>query len=364
MANKKLIVFCDGTWNKPDQKDERGNPRATNVEKLFRAVCQEDFSGHPQIVHYVRGVGTRGGERLRGGAFGFGISTNIKDGYQFICSNYDPGDEIFLFGFSRGAYTARSLAGLIHNMGILKREHFDQLDTAYDKYRDKSEEWHPNPERGTKAKEFRDNFTYGREKIRFIGVWDTVGALGSPYGLIMGWLTDKLFKTRFHDAKLSRSVESGYHALAIHERRWPFRPTLWELDPAHDPEKFGEQWFDGVHSDVGGGSAKSGLADIALEWMKEMAKNHGMKTDLSLLKGVQQAPADPLPQDSQAWYYRWPTLLMVKWPALVFVDWPGTVFGKWPGLVYGALNKLGIIAEPDIAEKIARIRSNGDYIRR
>lgn len=365
---KKLIVFCDGTWNTPDEKDPQGKFCPTNVSKLFRATCSEDASGTPQIVHYTQGVGTRWDEHVGGGAFGWGISDNIKDGYRFICSNYKPGDEIFLFGFSRGAYTARSLAGLIYNVGILKREHFDQLNKAYEGYRDRSEAWHPNPARGYEAKKFRDAYTHGGEKIHFLGVWDTVGALGAPYGLVLGWLIDKFFKCRFHDVKLSPIIESGYHALSRDEKRWPYRPTLWKLSASHDQTKFEEEWFPGVHSDVGGGYADSGLADIALQWMTEKAAHHGMKADLASLDNppvslAVRPLADRPMHDAQKPYYRWATLLLVKWPARLFVDWPGKVFTRWPETLYGALNRYKILAEADIAQKIANIQPNGDYNR-
>ena len=119
--NKILIVFFDGTWNTPDEKDENKQSCPTNVSKLFRATCPTNKNGTPQIIHYVQGVGSHSNDKIRGGAFGWGISKNIIDGYEFICSNYVPGDKVFLFGFSRGAYTARSLAGLIYNMGHIKK---------------------------------------------------------------------------------------------------------------------------------------------------------------------------------------------------------------------------------------------------
>lgn len=360
---KKLIVFCDGTWNKPDETDPSGKPCPTNVSKLFRATCATDLSGNPQVVHYVQGVGTHPDDKIRGGAFGKGISKNIIDGYQFICSNYTPGDEIFLFGFSRGAYTARSLAGLIYNMGILKREHFNQMTKAYSGYQDRSDDWHPSRTKNNQAKKFRDDYSYGKEEIRFLGVWDTVGALGAPYGLILGFLFNLLFKCRFHDTELTPIIKSGYHALAKDEKRWPFRPSLWNLSSAHNPANFEQKWFDGVHSDVGGGYANSGLADFALVWMAQMAAKHGMKIDLTTLNPPVVPTRHP-PHDSQAGYYRWATRLIVKWPAMIFVDWPGKIFKRWPTCFYDALNRYKIIAEPDIGQKIARIDPrNGSYHR-
>lgn len=369
MPNKKLIVFCDGTWNTPEKSSNPGGAYPTNVSKLFRATCPQDVNGVEQIVHYTQGVGTHWYDKWLGGGFGLGISDNIKNGYKFICSNYTPGDEIFLFGFSRGAYTARSLAGLIYNLGIIEREHFDQLDNAYEKYRDKSDEWHPD---GSEAVKFRNQFTYeathGREKIRFLGVWDTVGALGAPYGLILGWLIDKIFKCRFHDTKLSPIIESAFHALAEDEKRWPFRPTLWDWLPTHTLDNFEQRWFTGVHADVGGGYQNSDLADLALEWMAEKAGNHGMATNLSCLTPQPVPLADlylakRLKHNSQKFYYRLATLLFVKWPAKLFIDWPGMVFKKWPDLFYKKMNDIGLFAETDIKELISKIKPNGDFER-
>lgn len=370
---KKLIVFCDGTWNTPDEKDGNGNPCPTNVSKLFRATCAKDDSGNPQVVHYVQGVGTHRDDKLWGGAFGMGISQNILDGYQFICSNFAPEDEIFLFGFSRGAYTARSLAGLIYNMGILEREHFDRIKEAYEGYVNRHEEWHPTrtvsdeSRKGKKAQEFREKYTWGgrgvKENIHFLGVWDTVGALGVPYGLLAGFIASQIFKCRFHDTELTPIIDNAYHAVSKAEKRWPFRPTLFALPQGYDERHYDEQWFEGVHSDVGGGYPDASLSDIALRWMIEKATRHGMKVmpvqDQEEYQGPNRAP-----HDSQKDYYRWTTLLMVKWPALILVDWPGKIFKKWPEQFYQALNRHKIIAEPDIQSKINKIDcKTGDYHR-
>lgn len=346
---KKLAVFCDGTWNEPDK-----NP--TNVAKLFKATCPEN-NGVPQIAYYIQGVGTHWYDRAIGGAFGFGISDNIKDGYKFLCSNYEIGDDIYLFGFSRGAYTARSLAGLIHNMGILKREYFDKINEAYNRYKDKSIEWHPNPNKGLKAKSFRDQYTHGGETVTFLGVWDTVGALGAPYGLSLGYLSDKIFGCRFHDIKLSNTIQSASHAVSLDERRWPFRPTLWELQPTHNPNDFIVEWFPGVHSDVGGGYKQTGLSDLTLKWMMQHADSKGLKS---------LAPKSSSPfvkHDSQRRYYQLATLLLVKWPVMSLVNIPGKLFNGWPVWIYKKLNELNLIAENDIALKIANIQPNGDYKR-
>src|ERR1700730_15990198 len=202
--SKKLIIFCDGTWNEPTK-------HGTNVLRMLQATESKDAKGDPQLVHYIAGVGTRKGERFRGGTFGLGLSNNITDAYSFIVSNYEKGDEIFLFGFSRGAFTARSIAGLIHNLGVLERHNLPLIAEAYKHYKDKTDDWSPKGKEADKYR--RENCYPWPTKIKFLGVWDTVGALGAPYGEILGYVVDKLFKCSFHDVKLSKSVDSAYHAL-------------------------------------------------------------------------------------------------------------------------------------------------------
>ena len=268
---KKLIIFCDGTWNEPTK-------RGTNVLRMLQATEFKDAKGDPQLVHYIAGVGTRKDEKFRGGTFGLGISNNITDAYSFIVSNYEEGDEIFLFGFSRGAFTARSIAGLIHNLGVLHRCNLPLVAEAYKHYKDKTPDWSPKGKEADKYR--RENCHSWPTKIKLLGVWDTVGALGAPYGEILGYLVDKVFKCSFHDLELSESVDSAYHAMAADERRWPFRPTPIELTAYHEERnranraEFGfslyeQKWFPGVHSNVGGGYDRLGLSDCALEWMAE-----------------------------------------------------------------------------------------------
>jgi uncharacterized protein (DUF2235 family) len=321
-APKNIAVFCDGTWNKPDQASaDGGKPSPTNVAKLFESIYPCDGAGNPQLVHYILGVGTRTWERVRGGGFGYGISNNIKEGYKFICSNYEPGDRIFLFGFSRGAFTARSIAGFIHNMGILRRSNFYMIDEAYDHYRDHSPEWKPG---SPQSVEFQKTYCCEDKRIHFIGVWDTVGALGAPYGVVAGWIVNKLFKCRFHDTKLSSTIQAAAHAVAIDEKRWPFRPTLWQLSSSHNPANFEERWFPGVHSDVGGGYPETGVADIALDWMAAKASGFGLCLDLNRVSNPPVVP-DPAGarHNSQTWYYRIVTMIYVKIPSLLWIPLPG-----------------------------------------
>jgi hypothetical protein len=195
-------------------------------------------------------------------------------------------------------------------------------------------------------------------KIEFLGVWDTVGALGAPYGLFLGYLSDKIFGCRFHDIKLSNTIQSASHAISLDEHRWPFRPSRWKLQPTHTKSNFLEQWFPGVHSDVGGGYKETGLSDVALNWMAQQANAKGLK---SL---VPSSSSPSITHDSQTWYYQLPTLLAVKWPAMLLVDIPSKMFKGWSVWIYKKLNDLHIIAENDIALKITKIQSNGDYKRK
>ncbi len=329
---KKIIVFCDGTWNKEDQKTQDGVPCPTNVLRMLEATKSAGDDGELQIVHYIEGVGTRWWDRVWGGGFGLGISANIKDAYRFIVSNYDPGDGLFLIGFSRGAFTARSIAGFINNLGILRRDKLHLVNEAYDHYRDRSEDWRP---RGGKSVDFRTQNSHPDPEIAFLGVWDTVGALGAPFGLVSGFVTDLLFKTKFHDVTLSPIVKSAYHALAIDERRWPFRPTLWTLHPTHEARiaqlraenrkaPYEQRWFPGAHSDVGGGYETTGLSDCALAWMIEKAQAHGLHVVAA--DGWPLAP-DPLApiHDSQRPYYRFLTKLFIYRPRDLVKRLPRTI---------------------------------------
>lgn len=321
MPPKNIIVCCDGTWNRPDQGSKDGKPCPTNVAKLFEAITPFDANGTPQVVHYIPGVGTNFRDRIKGGGFGYGISDNIKSGYKAICSNYEDGDRIFLFGFSRGAYSARSIGGLIDNMGIIRRVNFYLIDEAYRRYRDKSPEWQPGKD---KALAFQNKFSWPRKDIHFLGVWDTVGALGAPYGVILGWLFDKIFHCGFHNTQLNDSTLSAAHALAIDEHRWPFRPTLWTLGKTQPSEMFEERWFPGVHSDVGGGYPGAGLSDIVLDWMAGKACARGLCLDLRRVpdRGVAPNPKQD-PHHSQALSLRIATLLFVKIPAALGIPLPG-----------------------------------------
>lgn len=277
---KRIIVCCDGTWNKPGIKD-RGLPVETNVEKIYKAIECENPSIR-QVKYYGQGVGTSFAitDRILGGSTGLGIDRNIKDAYKFIMWSYEPGDEIYLFGFSRGAYTVRSLAGLIRNCGIMQPGYLHLVNEAYSLYRDRTDLTHPDSDL---MKAFKKSYAIEDETmIKFLGVWDTVGALGIPVRWFDWWNR----RYQFHDVKLGRQIKYAYHALALDERRKVFSPALWEMSSDVNPQTCEQVWFPGVHSNVGGGYADSGLSDIALKWMIDKARNTGLEFDENYIRNL------------------------------------------------------------------------------
>jgi uncharacterized protein (DUF2235 family) len=266
---KRLIVCFDGTWKSADSQLAE-----TNVARIARAV-RATSGGTQQITLYLRGVGSTGLalQKLLSGMIGEGVEDNIRSGYMFLAQNYVPGDEIFLFGFSRGAFTARSLAGFIAACGLLKRQTLGDLSNAWDYYR-KAESRSPA--------DFcrQHNSDCHRDlAIAFLGVWDTVGALGIP-GTVLNELTAHDYQ--FHDTKPSPIVRIGRHALAVDEHRDEFEPTLWTgAQPAGCDIQ--QVWFAGAHSDVGGGYQDHRLADIPLRWMAEEAETAGLQLDWDML---------------------------------------------------------------------------------
>lgn len=295
---KRLVICCDGTWNNPE------DPNPTNVVRTARSVLPEGIDGFagnkiPQIVFYDWGVGTGNlGDRLKGGAFGNGLNKNIQDAYRFIVHNYEKDDDLFLFGFSRGAYTARSLAGMIRNCGILTRRKAHLIPRAFTMYRSVA---HPDCNSAVK---FRDDNSHHRESrgerpaIEFMGVWDTVGALGIPIRF-MKVLTDR--KHEFHDTRLSGIIKNAYHAVAIDERRGDFEPVLWTDEP-ESYQKVVQTWFPGVHTDVGGGYDEPGLGNGALQWMLKHAEGSGLAVDRAYLSTFRADPLGKLHRSRKGMY--------------------------------------------------------------
>jgi uncharacterized protein (DUF2235 family) len=282
-VGRQIVVCCDGTWNVPDEA-RAGVAAPTNVAKL--ALCVAVGADSDQLVYYEPGVGTSPDDRVVGGAFGYGLSQNIRNPYRFLAEQYQPGDDLFLFGFSRGAYTARSLAGLIRNCGLLRPEHADQVDPAFALYRDRTSSTHPS---AMASVIFRRMYAWDSSDIHFIGVWDTVGALGIPTDLpgwedvshvYKGW--ERLWG--FHDTQLSSHVHHARHALAVDEQREPFRPCLWTQDPQPGDQTLEQVWFSGVHSEIGGGSRTTGLSDISLLWLVGQAQECGLRVDPGTLR--------------------------------------------------------------------------------
>ena len=288
---RNLVVCCDGTWNTPDQ-EKNEIPAPTNVYRFHNAVDDTTTGGRPQLRYYHPGVGTDGNwwHRLRGGAFGHGLNQNIMSAYRWLAAEYRAGDRIFLIGFSRGAYTARSLGGWICSCGLLDLRRlkdpaqWERIETCFERgYRKKKKDWRKD---GWKlhAGDAKD----GQVGIWFVGVWDTVGALGIPDDLAVLNVLDDRGDFVFHDTKLSDKVVHARHALAIDEERGSFSPTVWKSVASR--KNVEQVWFAGSHGDVGGGYAEAGLSDIALKWMIDAAETAG----LAFRKGMrEQVHPDP-----------------------------------------------------------------------
>lgn len=297
---KRLVICADGTWNRPEEDLQKDVP--TNVLKMARAIRPLAADGLPQHVFYDWGIGSYHNAVI-GGVTGQGIHKNIMDAYRYIVQNFTPGTDIYLFGFSRGAYTVRSLCGLINNCGILKRPDARLIQQAFEHYKKTGDPWKPS---GAKSVEFRNAHSHASREIRFVGAWDTVGALGLPFSL-MG-LFDR--KDEFYDTKLGSNVRIARHALAIDERREDFEPTLWQPRDGLDLEQV---WFAGSHSDIGGGypADDQGLlaSDSALEWMVEQARNAGLDIEEHLPAGVNPSASARL-HNSRRHIFRFSTPLI------------------------------------------------------
>lgn len=251
---KRLALFLDGTWNKPEDN--------TNVWRLYTMVDSIDGAGNQQVAYYDSGVGTKWYDKLRGGALGTGLTGKVKLAYEWLVRNYDEGDEIFIFGFSRGAYTARSVAGIVSRCGLLLPGATTSVAEVFDRYR--------SEQRG-RAPETQ------KVDINFIGVFDTVGALGIP------GLSRKRY--RFLNPHPSTTYKAMYHALAVDENRKPYRATSWtrwapagkEPDALKSDQALEQRWFVGVHSNVGGGYRGDELASVPIAWLQQNAVSRGLK---------------------------------------------------------------------------------------
>jgi uncharacterized protein (DUF2235 family) len=265
---RRIVICFDGTWNRP--ADDNLPPDAqveTNVRRFYESVSDNSPDGSAQIKWYDEGVGTDWFDKFAGGAFGAGLDLKILDGYKFLAREYADGDEVYVLGFSRGAYTARSFVGMIRNCGLVENKHLDlRVGMAYGLYRTRDDGVDSKT-----AKRFRSMFS--REiKIKFAGVWDTVGALGVPLSVLQD-VNMKFYE--FHDTGLSSIVENAYQAMAVDENRKGYDVCLW--NPKEKTEQTMEQrWFAGAHCDVGGGYPDRRLSDISLRWMQDKAAALGL----------------------------------------------------------------------------------------
>ena len=322
---KRLVCCLDGTWNNDD-----AGAVPTNVVKLHRAVLPEDAAGVSQVSHYVKGIASANDIRAQflKGAVGYEVGDRIRDGYRFFVDTYQPGDEIFLFGFSRGAFEARSLAGFITLFGIAKKDAGFSVDEAWALYRQS-----PSRRSAAALEKLRAAAHYP-VRIKCVGVWDTVGNIGNPFfssGLLGRW-------TKFHDTRLHPSIEVGLHALSIDEVRGPFRPSLWTRprDAPPTPGQHVEQvWFAGSHANVGGGFPETELSDIALLWMAERANaTAGLALDIDALLRAAKPNALGLQHASATgslfkWSGRLPFIRLINQRAQAIPRLRRTLIGSW-----------------------------------
>jgi uncharacterized protein (DUF2235 family) len=263
---KRLVLCLDGTWNTADS-DEITN--IVRIRDLIASKVTTPTGVEEQRVYYHTGVGTglSTRDRVIGGLTGSGLGRNVRSAYKYLSQHYAEGMEIYFFGFSRGAFTARSLAGYIGASGLLKADHCspENEGRAWQYYRT------PPDDRFPQEYEALKKLSHDNVRIRLLGIFDTIGALGVPLGLFGRWNRRRF---QFHDVTLGSNVDYALHALAIDEKRGPFLPSLWQL-PNHQDFRHVEQvWFPGVHSNIGGSYADRGLSDRALFWMISRIEKH------------------------------------------------------------------------------------------
>jgi uncharacterized protein (DUF2235 family) len=302
--SKRLALFFDGTWNEP--------PDHTNVRRLRLMMAEHGDDGLPQRAFYDRGIGTRWYDSISGGLIGSGLSENVRDGYRWLTENYDLHDEIYICGFSRGAFAARSLAGLIATCGLLAPDASISFAQLFERYQ-RGVEARPlyqliqmkhQPEQlDFEERALLRSSYYFRNIIKMVGVWDTVGSIGIPFGNLPNISRRAL---KFHNTRLSRTIEYSYQALAIDEYRQPYWAVLWteffpesaysHPQPQNDTRFVEQRWFSGAHANVGGGYRSDPLPDRPLAWLQDQAARCG----LGFRRHATAAPddLDCLPRDS------------------------------------------------------------------
>lgn len=330
---KKLVVCCDGTWNTPRTetnifrtyrflRERLGTPAEITEKDGVRTCGGRAGDGSEVVLFYDQGVGTDWFSRLVGGGVGVGLSDNVRDAYHFLGHNYVPGSEIYVFGFSRGAYTARSLCGFIKAAGLLQRPSVKNVWRAYmDCYATPSRivaqpsGWSADRVRGWLVEKAGDAVgrlgsddiasmpRHPNVKVRFIGVYDTVGALGVP---LAGATRVNEPIVGFHDTTLGDTVEHAVQALAVDEQRGPYVPTLWTQ--AVDAALLAGQsvlqvWFPGVHSDIGGGYKDKGIGNVTWDFMMRQASRHGLVVDPN--QPTPTVSSEPLPAQHESFDEKW-----------------------------------------------------------
>jgi uncharacterized protein (DUF2235 family) len=298
---KTIAIFTDGTGNSARSLFK------TNVWRLYQALDLAPLTQQQvaegitrQISYYQDGVGTSSFKLLAviGGAFGWGLKRNIVDAYIYLCRNYQPGDGIFLFGFSRGAFTARVFLGLILHQGLLTCEGEAELHRyARDAYRVYRREFNQTGGlveffrglrdiairgwRGTwhKRPPLYALISRGNERptVKFIGVWDTVSAYGLPIAELTRGIDDWIWPLSMPNYLLPAGVVRARHALSLDDEREAFHPLLWNELDSEEPDRIVQVWFPGVHADVGGGYPNDALAHISLIWMMHEAEAAGLR---------------------------------------------------------------------------------------
>ena len=279
---KNIVVCCDGTGN------EYGDNN-TNVVDMYEPVLRNK----DQVAYYDPGVGTFSvfgrtlGKKIgvmMGQGFGYGLTENIEDAYNYLMDRYEPGDKVFLFGFSRGAFTVRALAGMLHKVGLLQKGSNNLIPYASEVYNTRGN--------GPIAQGFKK--TYCHEcKPHFIGVWDTVGSLGLMYG------------KQFFDDRLNADVTNAYHAMAIDEKRKKFPVSLWDETDLAPGQTVEQVWFAGVHSDVGGYYKERDLSNITLIWMLKNAEKHGLKLKAGWQDDFAGDPVGPMHESYTGFWKLW-----------------------------------------------------------
>jgi len=290
---KKIVICADGTWNRPEKNLKKDFP--TNVLQLARAIKPVGPDKIPQQVFYDWGVGSYY-DPVIGGATGKGLHKNIMDDYRYIVQNYSPGDELYLFGFSRGAYTIRCLCGLINNCGILKRQNAAFIQKAFNHYKKNGTAYAPE---GEESKKFRDQYSHQSREVKFVGVWDTVGAMGIPISFL-GLFEDR---DEFYDTKIGKNIRIARHAMAIDEHRKDFEPTIWCHRQDMDLKQV---WFAGAHADIGGSYKPdrdgSVLSDNALGWMIKEAQSSGLTIEAHLKEIIKKSPLAKIHNSRRSFY--------------------------------------------------------------